>query len=194
MLNYPYSRYDTLTLAAFDLTTAVLALWLRVNLANDALRARPLAALSGFLFTLTVSRVIVGIALAPRFQESPGAPPNPVYGNNLAQQITSTFDVVLCGLAACILAAVIVAARIRRPRRRVRRVRRPVQPGAGATPPGGPLPPSEATTTRFGVAGDDHDAPTAVLSGGARSPRIFRSGESTRQERPKIFRPPGSPS
>ena len=35
-LNYPYSRYDTMTLAAFDLATAVLAIWLRVNLANEA--------------------------------------------------------------------------------------------------------------------------------------------------------------
>jgi tellurite resistance protein TehA-like permease len=31
--------------------------------------------------------------------------------NNLAQQITSTFDVVLCGLALCCLAVALVAVR-----------------------------------------------------------------------------------
>ena len=35
-LNYPFSRYDSMVLAAFDLVTAVLAIWLRINLANDA--------------------------------------------------------------------------------------------------------------------------------------------------------------
>lgn len=200
MLNYPFSRYDSMTLAAFDLVTAVLALWLRVNLANKAVSPRLVTALSGFLFALTVTRVIVGVVLAPRFQDNPGASQNPVYGNNLAQQITSIFDVTLCGLALCILVAAIITGRLRR--RRPRRIRRrgPAaapdpghmgQPGAGragAPPVPAPLP-SEARTTQFAVAGPGHDAP---------SPRIFRGDDSaTRQipvNMPKIFRPPDNPA
>ncbi|SON58975.1 hypothetical protein MSIMFI_00456 [Mycobacterium simulans] len=184
ILNYPYSRYDTMTLAAFDLGTAVLALWLLFNAANAALRPRLIASLCGFLFSLTVCRVILGIALAPRFEKSPNVFSNPVYGNNLAQQITSTFDVVLCGLALCILVAAIITGRLRRPRRAPRHPRRP----RAAAPR-----PSDAKTTQFGVVNAvDDDAPTSDLSRPAPSPRIFRSSETTQQLRPKIFRPPGS--
>jgi hypothetical protein len=199
MLNYPFSRYDTMTLAAFDLATAILALWLRINLANKSLSPRLVTSLSGFLFALTVSRVIVGVVLAPRFQDTPGAAQNPVYGNDLAQQITSTFDVVLCGLALCILAAAIIAGRLRQ--RRPRRIRRrrpaaaPVPGQVGQPGPdraGGPPLPSEAKTSQFSVAGTAHDPPTTVLSGQGGSPRIFRSGEAAQQPRPKIFRPPGN--
>jgi hypothetical protein len=199
MLNYPFSRYDTMTLAAFDLATAVLALWLRINLANKALSTRLVTALCGFVFALSVARVIVGVLLAPRFQDNPGATQNPVYGNDLAQQITSTFDVTLCGLALCILAAAIVAGRLRQRRpRRIRRRRPPAahvpgqmgQPGPGRA--GAPAVPSEAKTTQFSVAGTAHDAPTTVLSGQGGSPRIFRSGDAPQQARPKIFRPPGN--
>ncbi|OBF24286.1 hypothetical protein A5725_06625 [Mycobacterium kubicae] len=198
LLNYPLSRYDTMTMAAFDLTTAVLAFWLRINFGNRALRPRLVAALSGFLFALTVCRLIVEDVLAPRFETAPGAAPNPVYGNDLAQQITSVFDVTLCLLALSIVAGVIVAARIRPLRRRLRRRRpapRPGGTGPGQRRPGGPPPPSEAKTTQFGAADHGDDAPTTVLSGGAgRSPRIFRSTESAQQAPPKIFRPPGSSS
>ncbi len=199
MLNYPFSRYDTMTLAAFDLATAVLALWLRINLANKALSTRLATALCGFLFALTVARVIVGVVLAPRFQDSPGAAQNPVYGNNLAQQITSTFDVALCGLALCILAAAVITGRLRQRRpRRIRRRRPPVAPVPGQMGQPGPgradAPPlpSEARTTQFSIAGTAHDAPTTVLSGQGGSPRIFRSGDAPQQARPKIFRPPGN--
>jgi hypothetical protein len=112
---------------------------------------------------------------------------NPVYGNNLAQQITSTFDVALCGLALCILAAAILTARrLRRPKRRAARKR----PGAAAAQPtaattritAGAQPPSAAATTRI---------PTGPAT---QSPRIFRGDDSgTRQIRvpkPKIYRPP----
>ncbi|MBY0442450.1 MAG: hypothetical protein K2Q25_10005 [Mycobacteriaceae bacterium] len=116
-LDFPYSRYDSMTLAAFDLATAVLALWLRINLSNRALSARPVWVVSGFVFTLTVSRVILGIALAPRFAGSVRTA-GPVYGNNLAQQITSTFDVVLCGVALCLLAMAILNRDLGQKRRR----------------------------------------------------------------------------
>jgi hypothetical protein len=196
MLNYPYSRYDTLTLAAFDLATAVLAIWLRVNLANDSVSARLISSLCGLLVTLSVSRVVVGVVLAPRFQEPPsgGGWNNPVYGNNLAQQITSTFDVALCGLAVGILAAAIIANRLtsRRLRRQKGQKRRAARARA-AKRPATPVPPSAAATTRI-ATGPATQAPTAVLSRPAGSPRIFRGDDSaTRQiqiQKPKIYRPP----
>ena len=196
MLNYPYSRYDTLTLAAFDLVTAVLAIWLRVNLANDSVSARLISSLCGLLVTLSVSRVVVGVVLAPRFQEPPngGGWNNPVYGNNLAQQITSTFDVALCGLAVGILAAAIIANRLtsRRLRRQKGQKRRAARARA-AKRPATPVPPSAAATTRI-PTGPATQTPTAVLSRPAGSPRIFRGDDSaTRQiqiPKPKIYRPP----
>ena len=196
MLNYPYSRYDTLTLAAFDLATAVLAIWLRVNLANDSVSARLISSLCGLLVTLSVSRVVVGVVLAPRFQEPPngGGWNNPVYGNNLAQQITSTFDVALCGLAVGILAAAIIANRLtsRRLRRQKGQKRRAARARA-AKRPSTPVPPSAAATTRIRT-GPATQTPTAVLSRPAGSPRIFRGDDSaTRQiqiPKPKIYRPP----
>ena len=195
MLNYPYSRYDTMALAAFDLTTAVLAIWLRVNLGNAAVRARLISSLSGLLVTLSISRVVVGVVLAPRFQEPPngGGWTNPVYGNNLAQQITSTFDVVLCGLALGILAAAIIAGqllgrRLRRQKRRAARTHAAKRPA-----PATAAPPSAAATTRI-PTGPARETPTAVLSRPTASPRIFRGDDSaTRQiqvPRPKIYRPP----
>lgn len=196
MLNYPSFPYNSLTLAAFDVLTAVLALWLRVKLASGALRSRLITWLGGLVFTLAVSRIILGVVLAPRFEQA--ASVSPVYGNDLAQQITSTFDVTLSGLALFILAAVIVAGQIRKPRRR----RRPVQQRPGAKPrppapiptrPGAPPQPSEASTTRFGAARTEHDAPTTVLSAPGPAPRIFRSSETTGPVRPKIFRPPNNP-
>ena len=108
-LDYPYSRYDSMVLAAFDAATAALAIWLRINLRNDSASARLITTLCGLVATLSISRVIVGVVLAPRFAEPPNAATqNPVYGNDLAQQITSTFDVVLAALALCILVAAII--------------------------------------------------------------------------------------
>ncbi len=183
-LNYPFSRYDTMTLAAFDLAAAVLAIWLRIALGNDSVRARMISSLAGLLVTLSIARVVVGVVLAPRFQQPPngGGWNNPVYGNDLAQQITSTFDVVLCGLAFGILAFAIITGQLvgRRLRRQKRRAARPRQAQRRARKA---VPPSAAATTRI---------PTGA------SPRIFRGDDSvTRQiplqtptEKPRIFRPP----
>ncbi|WP_156657765.1 hypothetical protein [Mycobacterium kyorinense] len=115
VLNLPYSPYDSAAMAAFDLVTAVLAVWLYLNLVNRTLPVAVIASLCGVLFVLTVSRIVVGVALAPRLAGP--ADVNAVYGSNLAQQITSTFDVVLCGLALCILAVAIGTGRLhqRRP-------------------------------------------------------------------------------
>lgn len=183
-LNYPFSRYDSVVLAAFDLATALLAIWLRINLADPARSARLISSLCGLVATLSVARVVVGVVLAPRFADSPNAPAqHPVYGNNLAQQITSTFDVTLCGLAFCILGAAIVTGQLRDRLRRRRAARRPAAPAAGAPAPPrarvpvGHAPPSAAETTRISTG-----------------PRLFRGDDSaTRQipvQKPKIFRPP----
>jgi succinate dehydrogenase/fumarate reductase cytochrome b subunit len=206
-LNYPYSRYDTVTLAAFDLATGVLAIWLRVHLTNNSASARLTSSLCGLLFTLGISRVVVGVVLAPRFQEPPngGGWTNPVYGNNLAQQITSTFDVALCGLALGILAAAIISGRLtgrRAPGQRGQRSRkrRAAHTRAAKGPaPATAVPPSAAATTRI-PTGPAREAPTAVLSRPAGSPRIFRGSgaddSATRQiqvpqiPKPKIYRPP----
>ena len=59
-----------------------------------------MAAFSGLLFVFTVANVAIGVALAPRYAE---ASPDTLYGNNLAQQITSTFDVVICLLSLVVL-------------------------------------------------------------------------------------------
>jgi hypothetical protein len=199
-LNYPFSRYDSLVLAAFDLATAVLAVWLRINLGNDAVSARLISSLCGLVVALGISRVVVGVALAPRFEESPNAPPpNPVYGNDLAQQITSTFDVTLCALALCILAAAIVTGQLSGRRRR-RRQRRPAHKRAGQAPaPTTRVPvgsPSAAATTRIPAGGGRMDSPTTAMPQLAGSPRIFRGSEvqdsATRQiptQQPRIFRP-----
>nr|WP_231982283.1 hypothetical protein [Mycobacterium sp. E2327] len=199
-LNYPFSRYDSMVLAAFDLATAVLAIWLRINLGNDAVSPRLISSLCGLVATLGISRVVLGVALAPRFEEAPNAPaPNPVYGNNLAQQITSTFDVALCVLALCILVAAIItgqlgARRARRQRRRPAHTRG----GPAGTPPG---PGAPTTRIPVGHAAPSAAATTRIPTGGATpqlagSPRIFRGDDSaTRQipvQKPRIFRPPSS--
>jgi hypothetical protein len=186
-LNYPFSRYDSVVLAAFDLITALLAIWLRISLADGTRSARLVSSLCGLVAALTVARVIVGVVLAPRFADSPNSPAlQPVYGNNLAQQITSTFDVTLCGLALCIFAAAIVTGHLsgRRLRRQARRAARksaaPAAPRA-RVPVGQTAPPSAAATTR-------------IPTGSTGAPRIFRGDDTaTRQipmQRPKIFRPP----
>ena len=185
-LNYPFSRYDSMVLAAFDLVTALLVIWLRASLADATRSARLISSLCGLVAALTVARVIVGVVLAPRFADSPNSPAlQPVYGNNLAQQITSTFDVTLCGLALCIFAAAVVTGHLagRRVRRQARRAARKADTGPPRprVPVGQAVPPSAAATTRI---------PTAPSG----APRIFRGDDSaTRQiplQRPKIFRPP----
>jgi len=185
-LNYPFSRYDSIVLAGFDVITALLAIWLRMSLADGTRSARLVSSLCGLVAALTIARVIVGVVLAPRFADSPNSPAlQPVYGNNLAQQITSTFDVTLCGLALCIFAAAIVTGHLsgRRLRRQARRAaRKSAAPAPRArVPVGQPAPPSAAATTRI---------PTAQSA----APRIFRGDDSaTRQiptQQPKIFRPP----
>jgi hypothetical protein len=200
ILNYPFSRYDSIVLAAFDLATAVLAIWLRRRLAT--LSARMVTSLCGLVATLSVARVVVGVVLAPRFADSPNSPAlHPVYGNNLAQQITSTFDVALCGLALGILAAAIVAGQLRGRRRANRAARRRAAAANAAAPTtrvpvGQVAAPSAAATTRIpaDVPAADHEPATSEIPPLANAPRIFRGDDSgTRQipvQKPQIYRPP----
>jgi hypothetical protein len=198
VLHLSRAPYDSAAMAAFDVVTAALALWLSINLLNRSLPVAVISSLCGVLFVLSTSRIVLGIALAPRIAGATAAG-NPVYGNNLAQQITSTFDVVLSGLALCIFAVAIITARFVQ--------RRPPSGGRGdnrarsATPtPAGweaqttrlhaggaaeaPAPrihrPTEPPTRRIPVGPGREDA-TQQLS--TRAPRIFRSDDS-RQRNP----------
>ncbi|OBF48767.1 hypothetical protein [Mycolicibacterium monacense] len=107
-LDLPAPPYYATTLMAFDLVAAVVAIWLFLNSSGKSAPRMVLTVGYGVLFVLAVCRVIVGVALVPRVQ-----PLNPdaitdVYGNTLAQQITSTFDVALCVLGAALVVIVFV--------------------------------------------------------------------------------------
>jgi hypothetical protein len=202
VLHLSRAPYDSVAMAAFDVVTAALAIWLRINLVNRSLPVAVISSLCGVLLVLTVSRIVLGIALSPRIAGTPAGAGNPVYGNNLAQQITSTFDVVLSGLALCILAVAIITARFvqRRPHtgdkgdNRIRsesptpagwdgattRLRArggaesPAPPGQQPTPPPRIHRPTEQPTRRINVGSGREDA-TQQLS--TRAPRIFRSDD-----------------
>ena len=103
-LGLPLSPYDSVGLLAFDVVAAAVAVWVRFNMRNAALHPTVIAAVCGVLFVLSACRVAVGVGLAPRIlYEGPVADAS-VYGNSLAQQITSTFDVVMCWLALLVAA------------------------------------------------------------------------------------------
>ena len=202
VLHLSRAPYDSVAMAAFDVVTAALAMWLRINLVNRSLPVAVISSLCGVLLVLSVSRIVVGIALSPRIAGTPAEAGNPVYGNNLAQQITSTFDVVLSGLALCILAVAIITARFvqRRPhtgdkddngipasptpagsdgettRLRARGgAESPAPPRQQPTPPPRIHRPTEQPTRRITVDSGREDA-TQQLS--TRAPRIFRSDDS----------------
>ena len=103
-LDLPRALYDSAAMTAFSLITGIIALWLQRQLAKGVTSATVAAAFSAVLFVFTVADVAIGVALAPRYA---AAPPDAIYGNNLAQQITSTFDVVVCVLSLTVLAALL---------------------------------------------------------------------------------------
>lgn len=96
LLDLPAPPYNSTALMAFDLVTAVLAMWLFINGAGTATPKQLVGLLFAVLFAMTVCRVILGVALVPRSQPLNPTDLNEVYGNTLSQQITSTFDVALC--------------------------------------------------------------------------------------------------
>ncbi|MGV0644626.1 hypothetical protein ABQE44_14605 [Mycolicibacterium sp. XJ2546] len=99
-LDLPRAMYDSVAMTAFNLFAGIIAWWLHRQLGRGSSSTAVLAAFSALLFVFTVANVAIGVALAPRYAEpSSGA----IYGNNLAQQITSTFDVVICMLCLVVL-------------------------------------------------------------------------------------------
>ncbi|BBX47663.1 hypothetical protein GCM10009641_18610 [Mycobacterium cookii] len=210
VLHLSRSPYDSAAMATFDVLTAALAIWLRGNLLSRFFPVAVISSLCGVLLVLSVSRIVLGIALSPRIAGTPTGGGNPVYGNNLAQQITSTFDAVLSGLALCILVVAIITARFvqRRPPAKgkgdnqIRPVGSDAEttrlriPGAAEstaplrqqpTPPPRIHRPTEQPTRRIDVRSGREDA-TQQLS--TRAPRIFRSDD--RRQRP-IAPPPQRP-
>jgi hypothetical protein len=99
-LDLPSALYDTVAMTVFNLITGLIARWLLRQLVRGEVVLSVIAAFSGLLFVFTVANLAIGVALAPRYAE---ASPNAIYGNNLAQQITSTFDVTVCALSLAVL-------------------------------------------------------------------------------------------
>lgn len=103
-LDLPRALYDSVAMTVFSLITAVIARWLHRQLSNGVMATSVTAAFSAVLFVFAVADVAIGVALAPRY----AAPaPDAIYGNNLAQQITSTFDVTVCVLSFIVLAVML---------------------------------------------------------------------------------------
>ena len=107
-LDLPRSIYDTFALLAFNVATGCIAVWLQRQLAKGGLSSVVIAAFSGSLFVFTAAQLVIGVALAPRYADPTPRSPDAIYGNDLAQQITSMFDVVICALSLAILVAVVV--------------------------------------------------------------------------------------
>lgn len=105
----PVSPSDTAALFVFDLVTAGFAFFLRANFATAAEHRAAVSRLSAVLFVLLVCRVAIGVGLArPIAYAAPQQSADAVYGNTLAHQLTSTFDVVLALLALAVLAAALI--------------------------------------------------------------------------------------
>ncbi|MBE1551032.1 hypothetical protein GGC64_005092 [Mycobacterium sp. OAS707] len=103
-LDLPRALFDSAAMTAFNLVAGVIATWLHRQLGKGDPAPTVIAAFSGVLFVFTVANLAIGLALAPRYAASA---PDAIYGNNLAQQITSTFDVVICALSLTVLIAML---------------------------------------------------------------------------------------
>ncbi|CRZ17995.1 DUF7937 domain-containing protein [Mycolicibacterium neworleansense] len=103
-LDLPRALYDTVAMTVFNLITALVARWLHRQLDQGITSTTVAAAFSAVLFVFTVANVAIGVALAPRYA---GGAPAAIYGNNLAQQITSTFDVTVSVLSLLVLAVMV---------------------------------------------------------------------------------------
>ncbi|MUL81586.1 MULTISPECIES: hypothetical protein [unclassified Mycolicibacterium] len=103
-LDLPRALYDSVAMTAFSLVTGLVARWLHRQLDKGLTSTTVAAAFSAVLFVFTVADVAIGVALAPRYA---GPAPATIYGNNLAQQITSTFDVAVCVLSLLVLAVMV---------------------------------------------------------------------------------------
>jgi hypothetical protein len=115
------------------------------------------------LFVFTVANLAIGVALAPRYAEPS---PDAVYGNNLAQQITSTFDVVICLVSLTVLIAMLFTGPLAGYLVR-RREARAAPAAAPPPPPPAPEPPTAAAPTL------EQPAPTTAI------PKIVRLKEDS---------------
>lgn len=195
-LSMPYSLYDSVALLAFDIVAAATALWIRMKFNGSRLHPAVLSAGAAVLFVLTICRVVVGVGLAPRilYSQEPEGLRDAVYGNMLVQQITSTFDVVLCWLA---LAVVGVAVAVLQRGQLGRPVRVTEHEAAVAPAPEPPVSVGAAPTTAISTSA----IPTAAAQVPATpmptnaAPRIARSPDGATQKigagedrKPKIAR------
>jgi hypothetical protein len=172
-LDLPRALYDTVAMTVFNLITGLIARWLHRQLVRGESALTVIAAFSGLLFVFTVANLAIGVALAPRYAEPS---PDTFYGNNLAQQITSTFDVTVCGLSFAVLVAMLFTGPLAGYliRRRETRAAAPATPAPAATPvPPGPellAPPTLARTSQ----------PTSQpISQPTSAPRIVRLKEDS---------------
>ncbi len=131
-LDLPRALYDSVAMTVFNVITGLIARWLHRQLVKGEVVLTVIAAFSGLLFVFTIANLAIGVALAPRYAE---ASPDAVYGNNLAQQITSTFDVTVCALSLAVLVAMLFTGPLAGylVRRRDVRIGAPVSPPEPAT-------------------------------------------------------------
>ncbi|NKZ13782.1 hypothetical protein HGA11_22660 [Mycolicibacterium septicum DSM 44393] len=164
-LDLPRALYDTVAMTVFNLVTALVARWLHRQLDQGLTSTTVAAAFSAVLFVFTVANVAIGVALAPRYA---GPAPAAIYGNNLAQQITSTFDVTVCALSLLVLAVMVFTGPfagylVRRETRSAKRV---------------PEPPTEIVPSK--PAADSSAPPTIARQPRAAAvPRIVRLKEDS---------------
>ena len=157
-LDLPHAAYDSVAMTVFNVITGIIARWLHRQLGRGETTPAVIAAFSGLLFVFTVANLAIGVALAPRYAEPS---PDAVYGNNLAQQITSTFDVVICALSLTVLIAMLFTGPLAGYLVRRREAR-----AAPAPPPSPELPTAAAPTL-------GQPAPTSAM------PKIVRLKEDS---------------
>ena len=163
-LDLPRALYDSVAMTAFNVFAGFIARWLHRQLGKGEVSPTVIAAFSGLLFVFTVANLAIGVALAPRYAEPP---PDAIYGNNLAQQITSTFDVVVCALSLAVLVAMLFTGPLAGYLVR----RHETRPAIASVPPKPPTPSPEPTTSA---------APTAVRPPQpSEVPRIVRLKEDS---------------
>jgi hypothetical protein len=170
VLDLPSPPYNGTALMAFDLLTAVLALWLFINSAGRGAPGRLMITLFVGLFAAAVCRLVVGVVLVPHVQPLGPGEPSEVFGNTLAQQITSTFDVTLAVLALVALVIAVLAPRRRARPVKVARVEKPA-PVPAAAPAADPERPAPAIVVPGKVPTEAPSEPAPA--------RIVRPGRGT---------------
>jgi hypothetical protein len=164
-LDLPHAAYDSVAMTVFNVITGFIARWLHRQLGRGEATPTVIAAFSGVLFVFTVANLAIGVALAPRYAEPS---PDAVYGNNLAQQITSTFDVVICLVSLTVLIAMLFTGPLAGYLVRRREARAAPAPPA---PPPLPEPTPEPATAAAPTVGQP--APTVAI------PKIVRLKEDS---------------